>query len=315
MLQKTMQQAADRLGRLLTASARPLMDHAGECSRTYALMADEKSRTAYSNQLMCLALTKVVGAARAAILSDSISREEFEALAVKASRDPALPKMRGGPDWVRFLNMACTWYLEQYRYDDIVDVMPGDVFLDCGACLGDTAIWAARKGARVWSFDVDENTLPFFDQNIERAGVRDRVVLTRAAVGEHDGTAFFFCDTGNPGGSHICNREKGSPVPMVALDSFCARHKLQPTYIKMDIEGAELAALRGAEQIIREYRPRLAVCLYHNIHDMWEIPLWLDQLGAGYRFYCRKNHPEYEFILYAACPPLFAGTAGDGNRF
>ncbi len=44
------------------------------------------------------------------------------------------------------------------------------------------------------------------------------------------------------------------------------------TFIKMDIEGSELAALRGAERIIRQQRPKLAICVYHKPEDMWEIP-------------------------------------------
>jgi hypothetical protein len=66
----------------------------------------------------------------------------------------------------------------------------------------------------------------------------------------------------------------------------------------MDIEGYEMKALRGASEIIKRYKPKLAVCLYHNIFHMWEIPLFIDKLGLGYTFFCKKNHPIFEFVLY-----------------
>jgi len=72
-----------------------------------------------------------------------------------------------------------------------------------------------------------------------------------------------------------------------------------PTLIKMDIEGAEPDALRGAEATLRRNRPGLAVALYHKPEHLWEIPLWLAGLGLGYRMYLRGHlHSGYELILY-----------------
>ena len=71
-------------------------------------------------------------------------------------------------------------------------------------------------------------------------------------------------------------------------------------FIKMDIEGSELAALKGGENVLRRDRPRLAISLYHRIDDFFAIPLWIDGLGCGYRFYLEHYsiHGE-ETVLYA----------------
>lgn len=72
------------------------------------------------------------------------------------------------------------------------------------------------------------------------------------------------------------------------------------TFIKMDIEGAELAALRGAEKIIREQRPRLAICVYHKPEDIWEIPSLILSCNPDYRLYLRHySITETETVLYA----------------
>jgi len=73
-----------------------------------------------------------------------------------------------------------------------------------------------------------------------------------------------------------------------------------PTFICMDVEGAEPEALKGAEGLIRAHRPDLAVCVYHSPAHLWEIPFYLHGLGVGYRFFLR-NYTTFtsETVLYA----------------
>jgi len=72
------------------------------------------------------------------------------------------------------------------------------------------------------------------------------------------------------------------------------------TYIKMDIEGAEYKALLGAKRIIREHKPRLAICLYHKEEDYFNIPLLIKQFVPEYKFYLRHHSKNlYETVLYA----------------
>ena len=72
------------------------------------------------------------------------------------------------------------------------------------------------------------------------------------------------------------------------------------TFLKMDIEGSELAALRGAERIIREQRPKLAICVYHKPEDMWEIPSFILSCHPDYKLYLRHHSMlADETVLYA----------------
>lgn len=90
-------------------------------------------------------------------------------------------------------------------------------------------------------------------------------------------------------------------IRTLSIDGLVEREQLKRLdFIKMDIEGAELAALKGAEQSIRRFRPKLAISVYHQLQDFWEIPQWIDSLGLGYRFHLRHFtiHQE-ETVLFA----------------
>jgi FkbM family methyltransferase len=87
-------------------------------------------------------------------------------------------------------------------------------------------------------------------------------------------------------------------VPVVALDDVL--HGQPVNLIKLDIEGAEADALRGAQRLIKKYRPGLAICLYHYPQHLWSIPLWVEGLNLDYHFYCRTHaHNTFDTVLYA----------------
>ena len=70
-------------------------------------------------------------------------------------------------------------------------------------------------------------------------------------------------------------------------------------FLKLDIEGSELGALEGAKETLREFRPKLAISVYHKFSDFFEIPAFIDSLGLHYDLYLDHYtiHSE-ETILY-----------------
>ena len=74
----------------------------------------------------------------------------------------------------------------------------------------------------------------------------------------------------------------------------------QPSFIKMDIEGAEYDALSGCKQTIERYHPILAICLYHRQEDLWRIPLLIHSVSKKYDLYLRRYSDEcWEQVCYA----------------
>ncbi len=73
------------------------------------------------------------------------------------------------------------------------------------------------------------------------------------------------------------------------------------TFIKMDVEGAEMKALMGAQNIIISKRPKLAICIYHMPpEDFWEIPIYIKSLVPEYKIFIRHyNFDILDTICYA----------------
>jgi len=89
----------------------------------------------------------------------------------------------------------------------------------------------------------------------------------------------------------------GDNVTCTKLDNVLME---PPTYIKMDIEGAELEALWGARKLLKEHKPVLAICAYHTSDHLWEIPLLIHAIQPDYKLHLRRYaEGAWELVWYA----------------
>ena len=90
-------------------------------------------------------------------------------------------------------------------------------------------------------------------------------------------------------------------VDVTTIDTFCNDKNIMPDFIKMDIEGAELSALKGGIETIKKCRPQLAISIYHQAgKDLITIPLYLKENLENYKF--RLGHyseTSSETVFYA----------------
>jgi FkbM family methyltransferase len=178
--------------------------------------------------------------------------------------------------------------LEIYQGDDI-GVRPGDVVLDCGANAGVFTQTALKRGAKlVVSIEPAPGTAECLRRNYEREIGEGRVLVVQKGVWDHpDVLELAEGDDGNTTGDSFVfgrNQKNRVMVPLTTIDALAAELKLpRVDFIKMDIEGAEKQALRGAAETIRKYRPRMAISSEHLPDDAAAIPKVVNAIWPGYQ--------------------------------
>lgn len=164
------------------------------------------------------------------------------------------------------------------------------VVLDCGAYIGDTIMPLIeainRPVSAYYAFEpMYENFIKLEEYNtIEEV---DKFYPINKAVGRRNGIAEIAYDDGKlyaPSMIKEVDRKQKAEIPVISIDSLNLDDDAD-YYLKMDIEGIELEALRGAEKLIQSKRPNLAICLYHKTNDIFEIPQYIDSLNLDYSFY------------------------------
>jgi FkbM family methyltransferase len=211
------------------------------------------------------------------------------------------------------LGIHTVFTIQQYAYAGGVSirVAEGDVVIDGGGCWGDTALYFAHlagAGGKVVSFEFEPNNLRVYGMNLDlNPTLRSRITVVERALWDAPGTPLNMSANG-PGTSVGRGTGTGSTVLTETIDHLVEGGTVERVnFIKLDIEGAEQAALKGAEQTLKRFRPKLAIALYHSLDDFVRIPQYLDSLGLGYRFYLRHcTIYGEETILYA----VSEGTTG-----
>lgn len=147
-------------------------------------------------------------------------------------------------------------------------VSDGATVLDIGANVGAyTLLFASWVGARgrVFAFEPATASRTGLLRHLAINGLSDRAIVSAEAVTDVSGEAAFV-DAETHGDNRIVSRPgpHTSVVPSVSIDDFCARARVMPDVIKIDVEGAELAALRGARRTIAARGATLA--LFVELH-------------------------------------------------
>jgi FkbM family methyltransferase len=189
---------------------------------------------------------------------------------------------------------------DSYFLDDIFSLIPEEVFVDGGAFDGDTIRELARRTdynfSHAYAMEPDPQTFvrlkKYVDQN---PSLSQRVSALNLAIGSAR-SAVRFDGSGSLGS---CITDTGSVIVQCAPLDDLVRDE-HPTFLKMDIEGFELEALAGAEKIITQDQPILAICAYHRQSDLWEIPLHIHKVCPDYRLFMRLHEPDaWQLVTYA----------------
>ena len=170
--------------------------------------------------------------------------------------------------------------------------------VDCGAYVGEFLDYAVERKFSIgsyYAFEPDPTNYEKLKSRMQNLPLDVPGVSFPLGVAEKVKQVRFSAD-GNLGAA--ISEIGDTVIQVTSLDS--ALMNIPINYIKMDIEGAEMDALRGSLEVLKRNKPSLAISAYHKPEDLWEIGLWLDGLDLGYKFALRQyGHQCFDTVLYA----------------
>jgi len=176
--------------------------------------------------------------------------------------------------------------------------------IDGGAFTGDTVQFLLAQGIRfeaLAAFEPDPGNFRLLQETI-RENIKALGDVTLWPCGTSDGNSIAPFLSGKGAGS-TATAGGDISIPLVALDAVLPT--FAPTFIKLDIEGSEIATLHGAAAMIRIHQPSMAVCVYHRPDHLWEIPILLRALLPSHHIVLRYHtYQAFDLVAYAFPPQL-----------
>ena len=183
-------------------------------------------------------------------------------------------------------------HTEQYFDKKILPPMKNITFVDGGGYVGDTAT------------EVIKN-YPDFKKIYLIEPISENIRIAKRELLEYKNVEFITCGISDKKETLYFNEEKsfstiyGKGTQSVEVDTLDNIIKESIDYIKLDIEGAELDAIDGASQIIKKYKPVLAICVYHKAEDWYGVPQKILAINKEYKVYLRHYMEGiFETVMY-----------------
>ena len=215
-------------------------------------------------------------------------------------------------DWSRFVfknicNYKLTGKLEYLKkiatnrvqdYKDIFEFNDQEVYIDLGAYNGDTVkeflelVGGVYK--RIIAVEPDRKNFKKLERWQEESGLANISLYFKGIWDKPDTLSF---NTAGARSSSL-DLEGNSVIEVESVDNILQGSSA--TLIKIDVEGAESQALRGASDTLAMYKPKLLVACYHREEDLFKLPLLIHELNPEYKIYFRKHPyvPAWEINLY-----------------
>jgi len=182
----------------------------------------------------------------------------------------------------------------QYFKENFLKFGENDIFVDGGGFDGDTTLKfidkVNNKYKKILFFEPDEDSFLKAQENLKKY---ENIEFIKKGL--YSKSAVFRFNSSGGLGSTI-DQNGNVRIEVASIDEVLDK---KADYIKMDIEGVELEALKGTKKQL-EQGVQLAISLYHKNVDIWEIPEYIKQINPDYKFYLRHyTNAIFETVLYA----------------
>lgn len=177
--------------------------------------------------------------------------------------------------------------------------------IDAGACEGFFSLFAFERGTqRIIAVEPLERLWHALRKTFQAQANQGRFELFEGALGSETGAAYLNLDPRHACDATVASTETGTKVTLVTLDELGERHCLRGGgMIKMDVEGAEMDALLGGTQLLRNQKPKLAVAVYHDYDNAKLCSDIILQANPAYNIEFRGMYnwfyPARPYLLFA----------------
>jgi len=183
----------------------------------------------------------------------------------------------------------------EYFDKKIIKLSKNEAFVDGGAYDGDTIKLIIKesknKFKKIFAFEPDELNFKKITNYIHTLH-DSRISVFKLGLGDKNNT-LNFTNEGNLQSKVV--KSSGVKICIVPIDKYINE---EFSYIKLDIEGFEKKALIGSKNTIKKYKPKLVICAYHNLNDLWELPILIKSAHPGYKIYFRHYT---DFLMDTIC--------------
>lgn len=183
---------------------------------------------------------------------------------------------------------------------DIFPFYDNEVFVDCGAYIGDTVADFVNEINRsyraIYTYEISAPTVDIMKKNLQ--GLQN-VIYNVKGVSDQKGELGLAGTHGPFLGNRLIDGEGINKVPIVRLDDDIQ----EPiTFLKIDVEGLDKQAIVGAKEQIARHHPKMHIDTYHKLADIVDVPVLIHSIDPTYRFYLRlTNSIETKMMFVISC--------------
>lgn len=182
----------------------------------------------------------------------------------------------------------CEFKKSEYFLDEFWTPETNEVFIDGGGYTGDTIeefiFWTRGRYKRIYSYEPQEDKYQFIREKLCTYAGNEKIRLFNAGLWSEQTVLGFSAGDETISGMIVDNSD--SVIKTVTIDETVN----EPiSFVKMDIEGAELEAVKGGRNHIMADKPKLAIAIYHKLDDLWKIPMLIHELVPEYKMYIRHS--------------------------
>lgn len=221
-------------------------------------------------------------------LEDNLSRASLNALITS---------------WLTFsmkeaLNVSVYATVNGVMNPDIFPFYENEVFVDCGAYIGDTVSEFVNEFNQsyknIHTYEISEATVAVMKNNLKNLR---NVVFNIKGVSDKKGMLSLAGINAPFHGNRLVEGEGAVRIPIVSLDEDI-REPI--TFLKIDVEGLDKDALRGTRNHIAKYHPKIHIDTYHKLVDFFEVPILIQAIDPTYRFYLRLTNSLDNPLMFAS---------------